>query len=78
MTTSEEEFLGPEYWILNYVTTRDLSPQTEHGFRTLNSAMKRISQLQIYHYPATIESINLRRISDPKNLPTEVLQDSNQ
>lgn len=78
MTTSEEEFLGPEYWVLNYVTTRDLSPQTEQGFRTLNSAVKRISQLQIKHYPATIESINLRRISDIKNLPTEVSQDPNQ
>lgn len=38
---------------------------TERGFRTMNSAMRRLRTLQIQHYPSTIQKVELNQIFDP-------------
>ena len=64
MTTFDEEnFEGPEYWILSYVLD-DGSSHEERGFLTLKSIMKRLCTLQIKHHPSTIEQVELSQIFD--------------
>jgi hypothetical protein len=60
-TSKEKKYLQPEYWTLCYMTD-DNQYQREHGFATLNSAMKRLKSIQILSYPSTIQQVELRQI----------------
>lgn len=62
-TSSEKNFLGPEYWVMRY-ETEDGIAKTEKGFRTINSVLRRLKTLQITSYPSTIQAVELSQIFD--------------
>lgn len=44
--------------------TEDGVAETEEGFRTINSVLRRLKTLQITHYPSTIQEVRLSQIFD--------------
>jgi hypothetical protein len=68
MTTSEEKiFLQPEYWTLSYLTD-DGQRNNEHGFASLNAALKRLRTIQFLCYPSTIQEVELFQIMELEDI----------
>jgi hypothetical protein len=62
MTTPlEKKILQPESWTLNCLTD-DSKLIKEHGFATLNSALKRLRSIQLLCYPSTIQQVELNQV----------------
>lgn len=75
MTTSSEDFfLGPEYWYLNCLVS-DGSRISEHGFVTLNAVLGRLRSLQLSVHPSTIESIEMQEIYRSMDLAPETQEE---
>ena len=75
MTTSDvKKNMGPEYWVLSY-SLGDGPPIVEHGFCTLNVAMRRLKTIQVKHFPSTIQKVELNQIFEDDMLDAAVKEE---